>query len=264
VIIKILLIIIALILVEIYYETNFPKLAVVNIKTKKLKRKGSIRVLQISDYHNFKYESRVISLVEEVQPDLIVLTGDLIDKSTKDYSKVYNFLNRLVSLNSNIYFVPGNHELKSGNMDSILKDVAKREVKVLINSSDTISLGGEILNICGIDYSSSKRGDLNKTLRNTEKDTYTILLCHKPDIVKKHNNIPCDLILCGHTHGGQIRIPIMGAAIAPGQGLLPKYNKGLYKTSNTMLYIDSGVGTTRIPVRFINRSQISLINIVKE
>jgi uncharacterized protein len=263
-VIKILLIIAALILIEIYFETNFPKIALVNIRTDKFKAKGKIKVLQITDYHNFKYNSRILRLVREAQPDMIVITGDLIDKVTKEYSNVYSFAKELTHINPNVYYVPGNHELESGNMDSLLEDIAKKNVRVLINNNEVGTFQGDSINICGIDYSSTERGDLAKTLYGINTGLYTILLCHKPDIIKDYSDIPCDLILCGHTHGGQIRFPLMGAVIAPDQGLFPKYNKGLYKIDNdTTLYIDSGVGTTRLPVRVMNRSQISLIEIEK-
>lgn len=264
-VLKILLIIAVLILIEIYFETNFPKIAIVNIKTKKIKTQKKIKVLQITDYHNFKYSSRVLKIVREAQPDMIVITGDLIDKVTKDYSNVYRFVKELVNINPNVYYVSGNHEFKSGNMDMFLEGVARQNIGVLINSNLTVTFQGNAINICGIDYSSTKMGDLNKTVQGIDTSLFTILLCHKPDIVKEQKSIPCDLLLCGHTHGGQIRFPLLGAAIAPDQGLLPKYNKGLYKIDNdTILYIDSGVGTTRLPVRFMNRSQISFIEIEKE
>lgn len=262
--IKILLIIVGLIFIEVYFETNFPKIALVNIKTDKFNAKGKLKILQITDYHNFKHNSRVLKLVRVMQPDVIVITGDLIDKVTKDYSNIYRFVKELVYINPNVYYVPGNHELKSGNMDILLEGITKEDIKVLINCNDTGTFQANSINVCGIDYSSSERGNLNKTLHGIDNSLYTILLCHKPDIVKDYSNMTCDLILCGHTHGGQIRLPLLGAAIAPDQGLLPKYNKGLYKIGNdTILYIDSGVGTTRLPIRFMNRSQISLIEIEK-
>jgi uncharacterized protein len=264
-ILKILIIIVLLILAEIYFETNLPKIALVNIKTDKFKAKGKLKLLQITDYHNFKYSSRVLKLVRKVQPDIIVITGDLIDKVTEDYNNVYRFLKELVHINENVYYVPGNHELKSSNMDNLLEGIAKQNIKALINSNDTGIFQANPINICGIDYSSTERGDLAKTVQGINTELFTVLLCHKPDIVKDYSNIPCDIILCGHTHGGQIRFPLMGAAIAPDQGFLPKYNKGLYKIDkDTTLYIDSGVGTTKMPVRFMNRSQISLIEIEKE
>ncbi|ERI91998.1 Ser/Thr phosphatase family protein [Clostridiales bacterium oral taxon 876 str. F0540] len=257
---KVLGALIILTIIDIYFETNFTKINRVNIKTKKQLPEQGLKIVQITDYHNFKHNKRILKLINHIKPDIIVITGDLIDKRTKDYSNVYNFVEKLITFNKNVYYVPGNHELRSGNMDRFMKDLEKRRIKVLLNNNEGLIVRHKEINICGIDYSSSKKGNLKQTVSNIDEDLYTILLCHKPDIIKHHKNIPCDLILCGHTHGGQIRIPVVGALIAPDQGFKPKYNKGIYEIGeNSLLYIDSGVGTTRLPIRFFNRSQISLI-----
>jgi len=259
---SVLILIVCIIFVQIYFETNFPKVNFINIKSNKLHNKDSIKVLQITDYHNFKRNKAVLKLVEEAKADVIVITGDLIDSATKNYSNVYNFIESVLEINPNIYYVPGNHEFRSGNMESFIEELRKRKVKVLLNTNEVFKIHNKEINICGLNYSSSDFCDLDETLKGTDNGIYTIMLSHRPDIVKYHDNIACDLILCGHTHGGQIRLPLIGALIAPDQGIFPKYNKDLYKVgNNTLLYIDSGVGTTRIPVRFFNRSQISLITL---
>jgi predicted MPP superfamily phosphohydrolase len=149
-------------------------------------------------------------------------------------------------------------------MEVLFKELQERKVRVMLNDNERFKVENSEINICGMDFSSSERSDLAKTVEGINTDNYTIMLSHKPDIVIKYQDMPCDLILCGHTHGGQIRLPLIGALIAPDQGMLPKYNKGLYKISDkTFLYVDSGTGTTRLPVRFFNRSQVSLINIEK-
>lgn len=260
--IKILVALIILTIIDIYFETNFTKINRVKLKTKKQLPEQGLKLVQITDYHNFKHNKRILKLISYIKPDIIIITGDLIDKRTKDYSNVYNFVEKLITFNKNVYYVPGNHELRSGNLDSFLEELERRRVKVLLNNNESLIIGNKKINICGIDYSSSKKGDLEQTVSNIDENLYTILLCHKPDIVKHHKDIPCDLIVCGHTHGGQIRIPIIGALIAPDQGFKPKYNKGIYEIGeNSLLYIDSGVGTTRLPIRLCNRSQISLIHI---
>lgn len=245
---------------HIYFETNFPKINEINLKFNKPLPKEGINILQITDYHNFKHNKKILKLIDKTKADIIAITGDLIDKETKDYSNVYNLIENLVRLNSNIYYVPGNHELNNGGMKELISGIKKRKAKILLNENDTLEIRGKKINICGIDYSGRDSYDLDKAFKNIDKDLFTVLLSHKPDIVTIFKEFPCDLIICGHTHGGQVRLPFLGALIAPDQGAFPKYNKGLYRlTENTALYIDSGVGTTRIPVRTFNRSQISLI-----
>lgn len=93
-------------------------------------------------------------------------------------------------------------------------------------------------------------------------DHYTVLLSHTPSITEIYEQIPADLILSGHTHGGQVRFPLIGALVSPDRGLFPKLDKGTYQLgAGLYLYIDSGLGTTRLPIRFLNQSQLSLITI---
>ncbi|WP_255259575.1 hypothetical protein [Lentibacillus sp. CBA3610] len=102
----------------------------------------------------------------------------------------------------------------------------------------------------------------SKAFKNLRSEYYTILLSHAPDITKQYQSIPADLILSGHTHGGQIRLPFIGALLAPGQVLFPKLDRGTFPLDpEQYLYIDSGLGTTRLPVRFFNQSQMSLVTI---
>ena len=99
---------------------------------------------------------------------------------------------------------------------------------------------------------------------NISEKEYNLLLSHSPNKPINYLNKNIDLILSGHTHGGQVRIPIIGGVLAPGQGLFPKYDKGLYKIGNTSLYIDSGLGNSLLPIRMFNRVQISNIEVLAE
>lgn len=258
----IVIIILLIIMVDIYFETSFPKINKVRVKSHKIASGKSIKILQVTDYHNYSLNKRVLKLIRKAEADITVITGDLIDRTTKDFNNVCNFLEGLFQINRNIFYVSGNHELKSGRMKELLENIKKRNINVINNDNETMNIKGCLINICGVDYPSDKFCDITKALEGLDNNLYTVMLCHRPDIVQKYDHIPVDLILSGHTHGGQIRFPLIGAAIAPGQGMLPRYNKGLYSIyDDTLLYVDSGVGTTRLPIRFLNRSQISLLSI---
>ena len=259
-------ILIFILVLYIYYEVNCPTFKKIEVKSNKIK--NDIRILQISDYHNKKFKNKnkiVLDEVKNLKPDIIVITGDLISRSTKNCDNAYNFIKELIKINPNIYFVNGNHERDNMNIpaDEFDLSLSKLGVRVLINQGLKVNINGDYINICGVDDIYSHRCDLSKALYGTQSNLFTLLLSHEPDIVLKYSSIPCDLILSGHTHGGQIRLPLIGAIIAPGQGFFPKYNKGLYKLSNdTTLYVDSGLGTAKFfPIRFLNRSQMSLIKI---
>ncbi|KRQ86390.1 putative metallophosphoesterase [Caloramator mitchellensis] len=246
----------------IYLLFEISTLAINSVEIKTEKINGEVKILQISDYHDSKFHSKfIINAIRRSKPDIIVITGDLIDQSTKSIDRVMNLIDEIVAINKKIYYVPGNHEYYSGLKIKLLGELQKRGVIVLINKNTKISVGMENINLCGIDDFLTGNYDIKSALFNIDKNNFTILLSHSPDVIIKNRNIDVDLILSGHTHGGQIRLPLIGALVAPGQGFLPEYDKGLFKINNTLLYIDSGVGTSHYPIRFLNRSQISLIRI---
>lgn len=239
----------------------------VEIKSEKIKGKAEFKILQISDFHNNKsavVRNRIFASVRELKPDIVVLTGDIIDSSTIDPDNVLSFVKSLVEINPRVYFVSGNHEWRSGFNIRFTNALKSMDVTVLNNANSIIDIGSTSFNLCGIDDYYTRSYSLENAFNRIDGKNFTILLSHAPDIIFDNKDIPADLILSGHTHGGQIRLPIIGALVAPGQGFFPKYNKGLYKLDNGgLLYIDSGVGTSTLPIRFYNRSQISLISIKK-
>jgi len=196
------------------------------------------------------------------KPDLIVITGDLVDVNTRDYNNAYKFINNLKEINPKIFFVNGNHEWKNKNTKIFNDELSKRGVKISNNTHEVFKNGNMEFNVCGIDDFHTKHHDLKKTFTNIDFNLFTILLSHSPKIITHKKSLKSDLILSGHTHGGQIRLPFIGAILSSGDGFFPKYDKGVFNLdNNTTLYVDSGLGTRLIPVRFLNRSQVSLINI---
>ncbi len=154
----------------------------------------------------------------------------------------------------------GNHEWGNPYMEKFLSGLKERNVTILNNKNTQLTKKGVSLILLGVDDVSSSHEDLKKSLNNINQDLYTILLSHSPGIIEEYDKkVPTDLILSGHTHGGQVRFPFIGALVAPDQGLFPEYDKGIFKTGpEQYLYIDSGLGTSVVPIRFLNQSQISL------
>lgn len=244
------LILIIVLILYVYYEVNFFKINEVLIETEKIKEE--IKIIQISDLHNKKVNDDFFDIIKQQDPDIIVLTGDLVDRKTKDYSYVYFFIEELIKINVPVYYVSGNHELSHKDVNVFEKELIKRGA---INV-DEEKIEFKDINIYGFGYYSD--------LENIEinEDLFSLVLIHNPmEAIEK--NINADLILSGHTHGGQVRLPFIGAIFIPGQGFFAKYDKGLFDINNlkTKLYIDSGFGNTFLPIRFLNRSQISLIRI---
>lgn len=254
---------IIIILGYMYYQVNITKIEKIKISTHKLLTGEKLKILQISDVHNkiVKRDSRLISNLSRLDVDIIVITGDLIDRKTKDFANAYNFISNLKNINPNIYYIPGNHEWTNRNTEKFMEGLKKTNINILINDNKKITIGNKKINICGIDDPYLKRDNLELGLKGINKDYFTLLLSHSPNIIFNKKKIPVDLILSGHTHGGQVRMPLIGPIVAPGQGFFPKYDKGLFKLEETKLYIDSGLGTSVLPIRFLNRSQVSLIEI---
>lgn len=250
---------------NVFLGVCFTKLEEVSINTNKLPEGSSIRILQISDVHNKKSigsNKQLIKLTQEAQPDIIVITGDLIDYKTKDLENVYELVEGLATINRKIYFVTGNHEWRGDLAEELMMGLSKRGVKLLDNNNEFVKIRDLSLNLCGVADWTSGQLDLNKALKGADSNIYTVMLAHDPWIINDYKDFVPDLTLSGHTHGGQIRLPWVGAILAPGQKLFPELDKGFYNLKNDKyLYIDSGVGTSAFPIRYLNRSQITLITI---
>ena len=250
---------------NVFLDVNFTKLEEVSIDTNKLPEGSSIRLLQISDVHNKKSQKsnqQLLRLVQEAQPDIVAITGDIVDDNTKDLENVYKLVEGIAAICPKIYFVTGNHEWRGGLAEDLMMGLSKRGVKILDNTNEFVKIRNLSLNLCGVADWTSGQLDLNQALKGAESDTYTVMLAHDPWITNDYKDFVPDLTLSGHTHGGQVRLPWVGAIVAPGQKLFPELDKGFYNlTNNKFLYIDSGVGTSAFPIRFLDRSQITLITI---
>jgi hypothetical protein len=252
--IKLLLLIIFIFLtLDIFYEVNFLKVNEIEIKTDKIIAGEEIKIIQITDLHNKRFfgnNKAIYDGIRELNPDIIVLTGDIIDKRTRDYQYVYSFIDELMKINPNIYYVLGNHELSHEDINDYKKEIEKRGVILMDNRTEKY---GDI-SIYGVGYYDEEYPGLID-------DSFSLLLAHDASLaIFKYSDF--DLVLSGHTHGGQFRLPFIGAVYAPGEGLFPKYAKGLYKIDNEEVYVDSGLGNTFLPIRFLNQSQISFIKII--
>ncbi|MFD1362474.1 metallophosphoesterase [Lentibacillus salinarum] len=252
-------------IVKIYRDTHSFKLETITYDSPKLPKRTSLSILQISDLHNRVFgtdNEQLVNAVKKANADMIVLTGDLIDRKTTTFDHVFSLIEQLTAINKRVFFVPGNHEWGNARTSEFLHGLHERHVTILSNQNVQMTKGDVTVNIAGVDDPATEHDNLSDAFSQINDDDYTILLAHAPDIVHLYDTIPADLILSGHTHGGQIRFPFIGALVAPGQGFFPRLDKGTYQLGpDQYLYIDSGLGTTRMPVRFLNQSQLSLMTI---
>ncbi|EES48249.1 metallophosphoesterase [Clostridium botulinum] len=255
---------------SIYVEPNL--LSVKNIEinnSSNIKNEDTIKIAQISDIHLGEYYAidkleKLVNKVNSQNADIIVFTGDLFDNVSKfeDTSKVAPILKKL-SANIGKYAIYGNHDY-GGGAKNIYKNVMEDSgFKILVNEQANVKLdSGKTMSILGLDDALLGNPDVEKTARNIKESNYNLLLLHEPDLSDKFVSYNVDLILAGHSHGGQVKIPFLGEIVTPP--LAEKYKDGLYNLNtkrNTQLYVNSGIGNTKVPFRFMNVPEVSIFEI---
>ena len=242
------------------FQCKYARENKLTIKLKKIK--NPIKITQITDFHSnsLKNLDYVLDKIKKFDADFIILTGDINDYGVKKkFDKAIYFLKKLSELGIRTYYISGNHEEAGPMFDEFIKEIQKLKIKYLSNSSDSIKVNGNELYIFGLTYY-----DFDYEKYKGGKDTVNIILSHYSKNVRDNLKGSEDIIFSGHTHGGQVRLPIIGAIYAPGEGFFPKYDKGLFDIKSKKLYIDSGLGNTLLNLRFLNRVQFSNITIKRQ
>ncbi|MCG3089367.1 metallophosphoesterase [Sporosarcina cyprini] len=231
----------------------------------------SFRIVQLSDLHDAKFGERHAGLVKKVKglsPDAIFITGDFIDSNRFDLDRSMELVEELESV-APFYYVTGNHEISSNETAQILSRLESRGVHTLSNTAVLIERDGQQVAVGGIDdpLSSRKADDeavkefILQAFQDVPDSMYKILLSHRPEQFETYYAQKIDLIMSGHAHGGQIRIPGIGGLVAPGQGWFPGYTEGLHSENQSQMIISRGIGNSIIPIRFFNQPEIVLVEL---
>ncbi|MCE4956930.1 metallophosphoesterase [Macrococcoides caseolyticum] len=243
----------------------------IHIKGLKQPHNRPLSIVHISDTHiGFQYDYydliTHIQYINALQPDIVVITGDLFDNIAKYQGNPKQFIPLLKTIQAPLgtYFAYGNHDQRNALTHDIETILEASHIKVLCNYGEYITYDNESIYICGTDDLINASGNISQALKLRQRKTdYTIALVHEPDyadFVKKHH---VDLQLSGHSHGGQIYFPFIGAPIRPLLGRI--YLKGLYRLKHRQhvmhLHVSRGLGTTHLPIRFCSKPQITKINI---
>ena len=224
------------------------------------------RIVQISDLHNKEFgknQNRLVKNVKKAKPNLIVITGDIVDRRKWGTKYMEEFLSQIKGV-APIYYVSGNHEVWSFKYDKVKNILNKYDVNILDDDVKTIKRGNSVLKIAGIiDTGFENREEyvpeILKNLKNKIKpNEYSILLSHRPEHIEDYSECGYDLVFSGHAHGGQIRFPFIGGIYAPHQGFMPKYTKGVINMKNTKMVVSRGLGNSVIPIRILNRPEITV------
>ncbi|MGG0458696.1 metallophosphoesterase [Bacillus mycoides] len=257
-----------------YLQNNLISISEINITSSKIPSsfKG-FKILQLSDLHNKKFgenQNVLIKKVKNLNPDIIVITGDLIDSKSYDAEISLQVIREIVT-EYPVYFVTGNHEQWSGKYNSLEKELKKYNVTVLRNEHVSIQKDGQEINLLGIDdpeFTSGNRdeehivkSEIRKAKDGINSDGFKVLLSHRPEFFEEYVDEKVDLVLSGHAHGGQVRLPFIGGLVAPNQGILPKYTAGLYEKQNTSMIVSRGLGNSIIPQRVFNRPEIVVVQL---
>lgn len=244
----------------IYYQCKWAKEVKQDIYSKKIKNK--IKITQISDFHSNKLKNMEYfkEKILEFNPDFIILTGDINDYGEeKKFNRAIDFLEKLSKLEIKTYYITGNHEEAGPMLDEFIEQIKRIGIKYLKNEGEYLKIRDENIYIYGVSYN-------NFSLKNyqTKDENLNIILSHFSKNIRDNLDDTMDIIFSGHTHGGQVRFPFLGALLAPGEGYFPKFDKGLFKYKNSQIYIDSGLGNTFMDLRFLNRIQFSNITIMRQ
>ncbi|WP_297713083.1 metallophosphoesterase [Clostridium sp.] len=263
-----------------YYQNN--KISITNLKIN-LKVNNKIRIVQISDLHSKEFgknNSILYKIIMEQKPDIIVATGDLIDSNMKRINKIIEFCSRL-NKKVPVYYILGNNEIRCSRLNEIIEKLKEKNINVLENEIATIKIKDNTINILGL---AEKRVDKGKMFYSKINSRYEvdnadslfrklekligvkIILSHYPENYEyvgkySYSKYNFDIMFSGHAHGGQFILPGIGGIFAPGQGLFPKYYKGIYG-EKSKLVVSRGLGNSGFPLRLFNRPDLVVVDLI--
>ena len=231
------------------------------------------RIAHVSDLHNAemgKENGKLLTMLRDAEPDMIAITGDLIDSRNTDIEVALQFVREAVKI-APCYYVTGNHEARVNEYGELKAGMEAAGVTVLEDAKAEISLEGKTITVIGVNDPSYQTDYLfgdSETVMNTrleelhtEDDGFTILLSHRPELFATYAEHNVDLVLSGHAHGGQFRMPFIGGLVAPNQGLFPEYDAGIYTEGNTNMLVNRGIGNSILPFRINNRPEVILVEL---
>lgn len=232
-----------------------------------LESRESIRVVQFSDTHlgpdySLQQLEKLVDRINELEPDIITFTGDLIDVASEfeERSEISGILGKLNSAYGK-YAVWGNHDYGGGGVRFYEDIMIKSGFKLLRNQHSTIELdSGQFITMIGLDDAMLGQPDIEKSFMGVNGQGANLLLLHEPDLVDGIEVDRFDLALAGHSHGGQVVVPLFGPLVTPPFAKI--YTKGMYQlATDTHLYVNSGIGTTKVAVRFWNPPELSVFDL---
>ena len=222
------------------------------------------RIVQISDLHNATFgkgNKKLLKTIRSCSPDIIVITGDLVDSNHTNVERAVAFVKEAVKI-APVYYVTGNHEywLDPSENEQMMQGILAAGAYDLDDEAVRIEKGDSSFLLVGLDDQHLSDETL-KNLLQEQKNELSIVLAHEPQYLQNYANAEADLVLTGHAHGGQIRLPFVGGIVAPDQGFLPEYTSGQYNSADTEMIVSRGLGNSIIPVRLFNYPEVVCVEL---
>ncbi|MDE7380108.1 MAG: metallophosphoesterase family protein [Clostridia bacterium] len=248
---------VALVAAFVWFSNNCIHVSKYKIKNEKAPESG-VKIVHLSDLHGkaFGRGNRVLlKKIAALSPDFIAVTGDIIHKyRERDISVALNTVKELCKI-APVYYVSGNHEMRSTRYRQLKKSL--QEAGACVLDDECVNAFG--IDVCGVNCAHIKSG---KFFNLAEGEGFKLLLAHLPQYMERYALAGYDAALCGHAHGGQWRIPFTRIGIyAPGQGLFPKYTSGVHSCGDMRQVISRGLGNSQCPLRLFNRPEIVVVEI---
>lgn len=268
--------ILILLIIWIAYGNTDLEIYKYNVKSEDIPSEfDNFRIVQISDLHNAEFgenNEKLLLMLKQADADTIAITGDMIDSRNTGVDVAISFAQKAVNI-APVYYVNGNHESRVlGEYEKLKQGLTDAGVTILENSSADITIGDETITLIGINDPTFRMELVDDTMEQNiahqlvsvipDNDNYKVLLAHRPEYFDVYaGNV--DLVLSGHAHGGQFRIPFIGGLVAPGQGFFPEYYEGSHIKENTEMIVSRGIGNSIIPFRINNKPEIIVAELTK-
>ena len=265
-----------LLIIWIAYGNTDLEIYKYNVKSEDIPSEfDNFRIVQISDLHNAEFgenNEKLLLMLKQADADIIAITGDMIDSRNTDVDVAISFAQKAVNI-APVYYVNGNHESRVlGEYEKLKQGLTDAGVTILENSSADITIGDEAITLIGINDPTFRMDIVYDTMEQNiahqlvnvipGNDNYKVLLAHRPEYFDVYAG-KVDLVLSGHAHGGQFRIPFIGGLVAPGQGFFPEYYEGSHIKENTEMIVSRGIGNSIIPFRINNKPEIIVAELTK-
>lgn len=269
---------ILVLIIYIYYENNTIELSYYEMSSQKIPSSfNNFKILQLSDLHSKTFNDNneyLIKKIDAENPDIIVMTGDMINNKDENYI-TFSLLASYLGKNYDTYYILGNHEenLEDHEKEHLKNILENLNITTLYNKKISLKHNDDIINLYGLcfdmmyykkPYKLKKDFDIienKKLLGPPNINLYNILLAHNPLYFKVYSEWGADLVLSGHIHGGIIRVPFIGGLLSPERKLFPKYYSGKYTINDSKLIVNRGLGNTKIKLRMFNKPEISVITL---